>query len=76
MSSVTNSRTRNRRVVRSASVRPKTANRNFKVDDCTDDPAHARTADPRQAVRDALDEELRSRPTTMWQAFWDGFRRA
>ena len=40
------------------------------------DPAHARTTDPRQAVRDALDEEMRSRPTTMWQAFWDGFRRA
>ena len=35
-----------------------------------------RTTDPRQAVRDALEEELRSRPTTMWQAFWDGFRRA
>lgn len=40
------------------------------------DPAHAHTTDPRQTVRDALDEELRSRPTTMWQAFWDGFRRA
>ena len=40
------------------------------------EPAHERTTDPRQAVRDALDEEMRSRPTTMWQAFWEGFRRA
>ena len=40
------------------------------------EPAHERTPDPRQAVRDALDEEMRSRPTTMWQAFWDGFKRA
>ncbi|WP_141761599.1 hypothetical protein [Corynebacterium sp. HMSC036E10] len=40
------------------------------------EPAHERTTDPRQAVRDALDEEMRSRPTTMWQAFWDGFKRA
>ncbi|MDK8664854.1 hypothetical protein [Corynebacterium coyleae] len=37
---------------------------------------HERTTDPRQAVRDALDEEMQSRPTTMWQAFWDGFKRA
>ncbi|WP_141739400.1 MULTISPECIES: hypothetical protein [unclassified Corynebacterium] len=40
------------------------------------EPAHERTTDPRQAVRDALDEEMRSRPTTVWQAFWDGFKRA
>ena len=33
------------------------------------DPAHARSTDPRQAVRGALKEEMRSRPTTMWQAF-------
>lgn len=76
MSSVTNPRIHKSRSAESATVRPKVANRNFKVDDCADDPAHARSTDPRQAVRDALDEELRSRPTTMWQAFWDGFRRA
>ena len=40
------------------------------------DPAYERTTDPRQAVRDALHEEMQSRPTNMWQAFWDGFRRA
>ncbi|QXB18791.1 hypothetical protein SAMN04488531_0322 [Corynebacterium coyleae] len=40
------------------------------------EPAYERATDPRQAVRDALDEQMRSRPTTMWQAFWDGFRRA
>ena len=34
------------------------------------------TTDPRQAVREALDEEMRSRPTTVWQAFWEGFKRA
>ena len=33
-------------------------------------------AGPTAAVRDALDEEMRSRPTTIWQAFWDGFKRA
>ncbi|MDK8800530.1 hypothetical protein [Corynebacterium coyleae] len=35
-----------------------------------------RRNDPRQAVREALDEEMRSRPTTVWQAFWEGFKRA
>lgn len=76
MSSVTNPRTRKGRRANSTSARPKVANRNFKAHGRADDPAHARSTDPRQAVRDALDEELRSRPTTMWQAFWDGFRRA
>ena len=40
------------------------------------EPAYERTTEPRQAVLDALDEEMRSRPATMWQAFWDGFKRA
>lgn len=40
------------------------------------EPTYERTTEPRQAVRDALDEEMRSRPATMWQAFWDGFKRA
>ncbi|WP_168162432.1 hypothetical protein [Corynebacterium sp. HMSC05C01] len=42
----------------------------------SDVPAPEHRNDPRQAVRDALDEELRSRPTTVWQAFWEGFKRA
>lgn len=27
-------------------------------------------------VSDALDEAISSRPKNMWEAFWDGFKRA
>lgn len=77
MSTVKNSYSRKSRAQRNKAVRPHVSQTRRKLDEPHyDSPVSRGRNDPRQVVRDALDEEMRSRPTTMWQAFWDGFKRA
>lgn len=77
MSTVKNSYPRESRAQRNKAVRPHVSQTREKLNETHyDSPVSRDRNDPRQAVRDALDEEMRSRPTTMWQAFWDGFKRA
>lgn len=77
MSTVKNSYPRGSRSQRNKAVRPHVSQNRGKLNESHyDSPVSQDRNDPRQAVRDALDEEMRSRPTTMWQAFWDGFKRA
>lgn len=77
MSSVKNPYSREGRAQRNKRVRPHVSQTRRKLNEVRYDSSvsHGHN-DPRQAVRDALDEEMRSRPTTMWQAFWEGFKRA
>lgn len=77
MSSVTNPYSPDSRAQRNRGVRPHAPRTREKLTEKRiDAPAQQRHNDPRQAVREALDEEMRSRPTTVWQAFWEGFKRA
>ena len=66
-----------KRVQRITGARPNVSQTRGRMTEVRSDSSNQqRRNDPRQAVREALDEEMRSRPTTVWQAFWEGFKRA
>ena len=66
-----------KRVQRNTGARPNVSQTRGKMTEVRSDSSNQhRRNGPRQAVREALDEEMRSRPTTVWQAFWEGFKRA
>lgn len=77
MSSVKEPTAPKKRVQRNTGARPNVSQTRGRMTEVRSDSSNQqRRNDPRQAVREALDEEMRSRPTTVWQAFWESFKRA